>query len=837
MKTIVTTTLAVMSLIPVGAQAKSLRENLEQQVQRATKVELTAKQIKDIRDGTFFETSLNDKNLLEDTDKLRSHKIGKGVEAEQMLAAIETGVMYDYAMALQNKNWKGVEKIVSPTGLTATLNKDLSGKVQDIDGIKWSKVTPPQKTQKISKKAYIKELKEYLSDFENISYSEILVTTIVNNEVKWTRDIDGGDALMLDIEINLDLRGENDKKLPLQKRSTQKINLVRVNPQSDWMISGVQVKEHTLLVQTRKPAFERMAANAGFDSGKVYPRLEALRRGGYAFAVEDFNNDGHLDAFVGNYGASTLWHGQKDGTFKEVKSEVNKVTLAKAAAFVDVNNDGLKDLLVTRFASDTFTGDVLLFKNNGGSFSIVENAFPSSILREYAMPMAVADYNGDGLLDVYIGFPGEKDFSMGTYDVEGNEKRKDVNGLFINKGNFSFTDETRKGIPASLITDIYPHGAVASDFNGDQKMDIVIMDDQMNLSPILKNVDNNGFALVNQDLKITNKGYGMGVATGDIDNDGKLDILMSNATFNSQRRLNLVSGSKDRNTEVNGANNGIRLFKNTGRSLFQDQTMVSGLMNAGEGAGGVTLVDYDNDGLLDIYLVNGLWSGSSKRHKIDSLFALTQDLGITRVDHMMDGMGERKRGETQSVYMRILMDEKIKEGGKQASLSFGGHQANRLFKNLGNGEFLEVGHLEGVGSMSDGYMSLIADVNKDGRPDLLLRNCDPGSELAPFPVIETFQNNHPNKNSLWLTFKGYKSNKMGVGVKVHAEVNGKKILREVQANNSAVQGEVMAHIGLGNATQADKVVITWPSGLTDTLTNLKAGRHVMSEGAESVAAR
>lgn len=537
---------------------------------------------------------------------------------------------------------------------------------------------------------------------------------------------------------------------------------------------------------------------------------------------------------MGNYGASTLWQGQKDGSFKELSSDVNKVTLAKAAAFADFNNDGKLDLAITRFANDTFTGDVLVFKNEGNKFVEVPGAFPSEILREYAMPMAIADYNNDGLLDIYIGFPGEKDFSMSTYQESGSD-RKVVHGIFYNKKSFHFSDMTEDLIPAPIRKNLYPHGAVATDYNHDNQMDIIVMDDQKNMSPVLRNNGKGGFQMVNQEIAVSNTGFGMGVASGDITGNGQTDIIMSNATFNSQLRLDSLNVD-DKNTRLSdGTRMGLRFFQNMSDGTFVDRTLAAQLMDAGEGAGGVTLIDYDNDGLLDIYLVNGLWSGSSKKHNIDSLFAQAQFVKLTSMDHLQDGLGERKRGNTQSTYMQILMQEKVKEGSKLESLSFGGHQPNRLFKNLGDGKFLEVGHMEGIASMSDGYMSVVADINKDGRPDLLLRNCDPGSELAPFPVLESFINNHQSKNSLWLSFEGSKSNKMGVGVKVVAEVGKRKIYREVQANNSAVQGEVIAHIGLDGAAAADRITITWPSGLQETVKDVKAGRHTFSENRSTVA--
>ncbi len=822
---------ALLALSPSLLASETLKQNLESKLSEL-KVNLMSPEELSKNGELIFREKIELKDYAKRVSQTaQDDKVYKAV-AEEVMSSIESGILYDFAQFFEAKNFKKLDSVLSTPKSTPVTDFSKLAKqdFQMIDGIKFA--SAPQSSLKIKSQS-INELKKnldkYLSDFYQVSFVEAKILHRGPGEVHYGTN-------KLTAEVAFDIRGFDSKGLPIQKRSTQEITFARSSKKADWKIASIELTKHEHLAQTRKPTFSRPTANSGFDKAKTYPRLEALRRGGYALAIEDINQDGYLDAFVGNYGASTLWMGDKDGKFTQVEApELSKVTLAKAASFVDFDNDGHKDLLITRFASDSFTGDVHVFKGNNGKFQEVPGAFPSNLLREYAMPLAVADYNNDGLLDVYIGFPGEKDFSMGSYDSNPSTGGKLVHGVFLNRGNLKFKDFTMSSIPENIRRNLYPHGSLATDYDKDGLMDIVVMDDQLNLSPVLKNLGESKFKQVNQEIQVLSQGYGMGVASGDLDGDGNPEILMSNATFNAEQRLRAKNEGNKHSRMLTSANLGIRFFKNLGDGSFIDRTLNSGLTDTGDGAGGVTLIDYDNDGLQDIYLVNGLWSGSSRRHNIDSLFAQAQYLDLTGLNHLQNGKGERKRGETQSTYMKILLEEKLKEDGKAASLSFGGHQANRLFKNLGNGKFIEVGHMEGVSSLSDGYMSVVADINRDGRADLVLRNCDVGSELNQFPVIETFINGHESKNSLWLSFEGTNSNRMGVGVKVDVQVNGKNQYREVSANNSASQGEVAAHIGLGDSKVADQVTVTWPSGFRETFKGLSAGRHHLKEGSATVA--
>lgn len=743
---------------------------------------------------------------------------------EDFNVGLEKSLLLDLRYAIENND---------PSHFKQHLAKDLKfSKASGVDKQKFTKydgIAVTQMTRFSSgegSKAFIKELSSYLGQFKKIEFVEAkLIGTVAPNADHYMVLLRARPELKS--RVALDIRGIS--KTGQRRVDKADIVLTLVNKGNKLSVKSYIHHGFDSLRLEREPAFTRSALNAGFDNGKAYPRLEALRRGGYGFATGDFDNDGHLDAFVGNYGASTLWK-SKNGSFTQIKSpQTEKITLAKAAAFVDLDNDGWKDLFITRFAADNAKGDIILFKNQKGTFVEVKGAFPSDILREYAMPTAIADFNNDGLLDIYVGFPGERDFSAGPRV----SMERAVHGLFINKGGFKFSDTTPL-IEAAFTSQVMPHGALASDFDSDGKVDLIVMDDQMNLSPTYRNMGNGKFELKNGDLHIMNYGYGMGVAAGDLNQDGHQDYLLSNATFNTQYRLAIFGSGRINPTEANKSNlfnKGLRLFLSAKNGTFSETTDIAGLGDPGEGAGGVTVIDYDNDGLLDIYLVNGLWSGSSRTDQLDTIFAKATSMNIVNQNHLQDGQGDRSPENARSMYMRALMKHKV--NGK--TLSFAGHQRNRLFKNLGNGKFIEVGYLENVDSMADGYMSVVADINQDGKADLILRNCDPGAPDHQFAAVEIFENQLKKGNSVWISLKGKKSNSMGVGAKLFATIKGKTHMREMIANNSAMQGEVIAHFGLDSSEKIDKLTIQWPSGLTNTYENIGKGRHVIEENVEAVA--
>lgn len=741
--------------------------------------------------------------------------------------SLEKKIVKNIRWAFEQKNPELIKDLIKKNIKFSKASGLSNRKFSQIDGIFYAEVQNLEKAS--GSKAFFNELSAYLNQFTSIEYVDIKITgTVPANWSSYTEPTLLSSHRTVHSMVLMDVRGISKTG----HRRADKFNALFGFEKKDshYLMSEISYSKILSTRIEREPAFVRKTKNSGFDTGKTYARLEALRRGGYALAIEDFNNDGYLDAFVGNYGGSTLWMGSKDGTFSEVKvPAINSITLAKAAAFVDLDNNGRKDLFITRFSADSGVGDVILFKNVNGKFVQVKNAFPSNVLRDYAMPTAISDFNNDGLLDIYVGFPGSRDFSAGSGVVQ----HKAPHGLFINRGHFSFKDST-SNIQNAFSSRVLPHGALASDFDMDGKVDLMIMDDQVNLSPAYKNTGNGQFVVNNDHMQIMNYGYGMGIAAGDLNQDGLQDYVLSNATFNTQNRLDMFGqGSAEAPAILHrlATNQGMRLFLNTGNGRFTESKN-SGLEDTGEAAGGVTVLDYDNDGLSDIYLVNGLWSGSSREETIDSLFAQATKLGIVNQDHFLDGRGDRSPAKARSVFMRMLMKERVGDKDHEKTMSFAGYQRNRLFKNLGNGKYLEVGYLEGVDTSSDGYMSVVADLNRNGKPDLVLRNCDPGAQDHPFPVLEVFENNYAKNQALWVSLKGTKSNSMGIGAKLFVQFGGKTLMREVIGNNSATQGEVAVQFGLGSNFKVDRLEIQWPSGVVNVYTNLDHGRYVFEEKEE-----
>jgi hypothetical protein len=150
-----------------------------------------------------------------------------------------------------------------------------------------------------------------------------------------------------------------------------------------------------------------------------------------------------------------------------------------------------------------------------------------------------------------------------------------------------------------------------------------------------------------------------------------------------------------------------------------------------------------------------------------------------------------------------------------------------LFRNKGDGTFIEVGFLEGVDSLADGYVVAKSDIDQDGDLDLILRNGDPGTKAVHFPPLQIFKNNsqgHAIRLKLIAS-----SGAEAVGAAVTVTAGGSTQYQQLIANNGTAQSEKILHFGLGAGAKADKLVVVWPSKKTTTLENVPAGMHTIKE--------
>ena len=547
--------------------------------------------------------------------------------------------------------------------------------------------------------------------------------------------------------------------------------------------------------------FVDRAAEAGIDfvhfngmSGELY----FVEMAGSGAALFDYDLDGDLDVFLVQ--GTMLGEGETiadatfepahplplvdrlyrndlevrpDGTrslrFTDVTSESGIVSTGygMGVAVGDYDNDGWPDLYVTTF------GPTRMFRNDGdGTFSDVTDATGTDDPR-WSVPAVFFDYDADGWLDLYVG--NYVDYRIATHktcstvagvpDYCGPRSYAPVPGrLFHNRGRgqggVAFEDVTaREGIASEFGPAL---GATASDFDGDGRIDLYVANDGSANQLWLNRPGEDGrVRFVNEALlagcAVNEAGQpeaSMGVVAGDFTGDGSPDLFMTHLT-------------RESNT----------LYVNDGSALFEDRSRESGLgPPSWEGTGfGIALVDYDNDGWIDLFVANG---------------AVT------------------------------LIQEQVRSGEVYAL-----KQRNQLYHNLGAGRFEEVpaataGEVFARMEVSRGVA--MGDVDNDGDSDLLLAN-----NAGPARLLL----NQVGQDRPWLGLRlvGGEPPQDRLGARATLYRKGAPpLVREARTDGSyASAGDPRVLFGLGRPAlgaaagyEVEKVHVRWPSGRVEEWTGL-----------------
>lgn len=642
------------------------------------------------------------------------------------------------------------------------------------------------------------------------------------------------------VDVRFDLRAVGVDGARREDRGMLEVDLVRVG--AGWRIDRVAPRNIESLegVVGRRPAYEDTTAAAGLDRVPITSRGEAIRRGGYAIAAADFDGDGRADLLVGNSGPVQLFRNTPQG-FVEVTQAAGLAgeTLVKAAAFADLNNDGLRDLVLMRFvdhaagtgATDYLDGragdgDVVIYANAGhGRFERRSNVLSRHRNYDRAMPLAIADFDGNGTLDLYLGFPGARDF---TNNLARGPQRDGVarQGMWLNDGGWNFREQVDSASLATAAA-VYPHAALATDLDRDGRPDLIVVDDSGGVNPVYHNLGSGQMADVTERMGVDSSGWGMGVAVADINNDNLSDIVMTDVALTAGTRI-----EGDATGERHGR--GLRLLRNRGDGQFERMSEDSaGLGYPGEAPAGAEFIDYDGDGLPDLYVANGLWSGGSE--EADSffmrLYATREGHDGVVADPGMSGPTDADPNPILTIlrgFRGSLLAPQSAPTGTALTLSLGGYQRNRLFRNNGDSTFTEVGYFEGADRIEDGYVMAAVDYDLDGQQDLVLRNADPAPQHRFPPVV--LLHHTAATNGLSVVPVGTRSNRDGIGAVVTALVGDRRLTREVRSASGAMQHEPLAYFGLGTATRADQVEVRWPSGRVERFQGAAAGRVTVTEG-------
>lgn len=499
---------------------------------------------------------------------------------------------------------------------------------------------------------------------------------------------------------------------------------------------------------------------------------------GPAFA--DYDNDGDLDIYVPAEALAEginnrLWENDGTGTFRNVAAErgiENKGSYSRGASWGDFDGDGDQDLAVSNMPPGQDRRahvPTTVYKNmliESGSANFIDITRSAGFMRkgneedtriggvgDTGAGLAWGDYDNDGDLDLF--------WKCADYDVE--------NALFRNNGDGTFTDVTQDSGVAiqGKVLEANSQGAPNwTDINNDGWVDLLITNEGDSNVLLLNKQDGtfedittsrrgpNGFAFLNP-------GNANGACVGDIDNDGDLDFYLPNA---DQANRLIISNLSD-----------------TGEVKFSDITLASGAGDPG-GARGCTMADFDNDGLLDVYVNNG---------------------GLSNV-LINDVIGQMP----SFVQFYIAWEP----------------AGNKLYRNNGDQTFADI--TEGSGAEGFGIGSGVgaADINEDGFPDLFLTNRTYYSdgERVNIPQQNHLLMNSGNDNAwIKIDIEGSVSNRDGYGAKVRV-ISGK--LSQVREHTSAhgynSTNDPILMFGLGKADSIDRIEVSWPSGATQVLTNI-----------------
>lgn len=534
--------------------------------------------------------------------------------------------------------------------------------------------------------------------------------------------------------------------------------------------------------------FEEVSRASGVNFTHQAPKLDSkldhimpqIASMGAGVSIVDFDRDGWNDIYLTNSGEGSfnaLYRNNKDGSFTDVAKDLGVADVnqkdsgvSMGAVWGDFDNDGFEDLLIYKW------GKTALFRNNEGKgFARVEGAgFPDWANINSAIWL---DFDRDGLLDIFLGGYFRENLNLWnlqdtkimpeSFEYAKNGGRK---YLFRNLGNGKFEEVSEK---LGIQTNRWALALGSADLNEDGFADLFIANDY-GVSELYFNDGGKKFVDVGEK---TGVGFapksGMNASFGDVQNQGKLAIYVSNIS--------------EEGILLQGNNLWMPRPNTSGENLkFDNQAGNFGVENGGW-SWGSQFGDLNNDGNLDLFLTNGYISAEKA------------------TNYWYD-------------YAKITVGNNtiIGDAANWAAMtgrSLAGFQQKKVWINDGAGKFNDVAQIVGVGETFDGRAVAVADLWNRGVLDVIVAN-----QNAPVLIYK----NTVRADNNWIDFdlEGSQSNKSAIGTRVSVFWNGQRQAQEIYGGiGFCSQNQRRLHFGLGKNAKIEKVEIRWSSGKIQVIEN------------------
>jgi hypothetical protein len=517
----------------------------------------------------------------------------------------------------------------------------------------------------------------------------------------------------------------------------------------------------------------------------------------------------------------------------------------------------------------------------GITFKHVASPDKRYIVESMSGGVALFDYDNDGDLDLYF-------VNSLTVDLV-KSKGKTKSELYRNEGDGKFTNVSDK----AGVSDIgWGMGVAVGDYNNDGFDDIYVS--CLGPDHLLKNNGNGTFSDVTDKAGVNDPRWSTGASFLDYDNDGDLDLFVSNYVdfdINNLPEFGKGQTCQYKSVPVQCGPRGLKgagdsLFRNNGNGTFTDVTKAAGVADPMGFYGlGVVTSDFDDDGLIDIFVANDSTPNFHYRNKGNGTF---EEIGFNA------GTAVNENGSEQGC-MGATAGDYDHDGKIDLFVTNFADEYNTLYRNDGNNTFTDLAYAAKVAAVSlphVGWGTKFFDYDNDGWVDIFVANGHVYPQLPNYRQPRLLHHNNRNgtfdevsaqfgnvltelrasrgvgfgdidndgdvdlvicdldgppqvlrndggnaNNSILIKTIGVKSNRSGIGAQVKVISGDLNQIDEVRSGDSYIsQSDLRLHFGLEQRTKVDLIQVRWPSGTVDKITNVGVNRIVtIKEGQGKVA--
>ncbi|MEP2687066.1 VCBS repeat-containing protein [Maribacter dokdonensis] len=546
--------------------------------------------------------------------------------------------------------------------------------------------------------------------------------------------------------------------------------------------------------------------------------------GGAGVGVGDFNNDGLQDIFfAGNMVPDKLYLNKGNLVFEDVTIKAgikNFDGWSTGVTIADINNDGHLDIYVSRELYDEnpeWRRNLVYINNGDGTFT--EKAEELSIANtERTRHATFLDFDKDGLLDLFLLTQPPNPGSLSQYHSADNLLIPEY-ALKLYKNNGSTFKDVSK--TAGIDRTGFPNAVSASDINNDGWPDLYVANDFYAPDFLFLNNQDGTFTNIEKNALKQTSYYSMGVDVADINNDQNLDVFVLDMVSEDNFRLksNMSGMNIGAFWKVVEDGGGYQYMYNTlqlnnGNETFSNIAQFTG-MSATDWSWSNLIADFDNDGLKDTYVTNGLLRDI---RNTDADKNVAHYINTTRAQWLQNNPNAQN---VKSIWDIVDLEKAVSMVPSQPL-------KNYAYQNLGDLEFKNTSSEWGLDNESFSNGSAYADLDNDGDLDLVVNNINSEAFI--------YRNNSeakPNSNYLRIQLVD-KNNRPTFGTRVNIYTqNGVQTLETTNVRGIYSTSELTLHFGLKNLTQVDSLTVVWPNGKSTVKRDISANQLLEISSDES----